>query len=139
MRKDGLVSTAAYSVPSNDYDRSDSLQGAGKASAWDPTTGGMTSPGAGQPLLQDNTSGFNGPARNNTFSTVTAQSSGLPTPGSRNMSTPNPSMRMGSPGPQSGGFGNIDRMGSPASFQQPETRGHGGGDNGYFGGSNGYR
>lgn len=139
MRKNGLVSTASYSVPSDDYDRSNSLHNTQNTPAWDPTTSGMISPGAGRPLLQDNGSGFNGPSRSQSFGPAAGQSPGYTSPAVRNMSTPNPSMRMGSPGPQGGGYGNIDRVGSPASFRQPQNRGYGNGDDGYFGSGNGYR
>jgi hypothetical protein len=160
MRKDGMVSVAAYNVPDS---RSNSLQSLHavpeKTSGWDPTSGGMASPAmhSPMPLLRDGAQsprigspgphGYNNPSRNNSFGPMSpAQSQNPGMPAQRNMSTPNPSMRMGSPGPQVGGYGGMDRMGSPGPMQ-PQNRsfsaprgadGYRNGDYGHWNG-NGYR
>lgn len=171
MAKDGIVSTSAYAVPSDS--RSNSLHSLHampeKTSGWDPTSAGMASPGmrSAVPLLHSDSQnsrvgspgpqGFNGPPRSNSYgpmSPVGSQSPRAPpsyplpqSPAQRNMSTPNSAMRMGSPGPQAGGYGNMNRMGSPSPMQSPQNQGfnsprnpggYGGGDNGYYNG-NGYR
>ncbi|KAF3013312.1 hypothetical protein E8E14_011006 [Neopestalotiopsis sp. 37M] len=154
MSKTPVVSTAAYNIPdsrSNSLSNS-SLHGPATTSdGWDPTSSGMGSPGARAaatvPLMQDSPQSptYGNPSRNNSYgpmSPVHPQSPGGPpqfllpaSPGARNMSMPNPSMRMGSPGPQAGGYSAMDRTGSPGpmnrSFSSP--RSPGGGD-GYWNG-----
>ncbi|KAI0120692.1 concanavalin A-like lectin/glucanase domain-containing protein [Xylariales sp. AK1849] len=162
MGKGGNVTTAAYSIPSPES-RSNSLHSAEKASAWDPTgsgaNSGMRSP---MPLLRNGTNspgpqGFNGPSRNNSYvSPMQTQSPGMPSSfpvsasPARQLSSPNPAVRMGSPGPQAGGYSAMDRTASPGPLQSqnsfnssrsPGGHGTGGsygaGDNYYDG--NGYR
>ncbi|KAH8662607.1 concanavalin A-like lectin/glucanase domain-containing protein [Xylariales sp. PMI_506] len=86
---------------------------------------------------------FNAPVRNNSYgpgspmgspmSPVRSRTPGAPQyplpaspgpraspgPGPRSFSSPNPNMRMGSPGPQAGGYGGMDRMNSPGPMQPP--------------------
>ncbi|ORY67820.1 concanavalin A-like lectin/glucanase domain-containing protein [Pseudomassariella vexata] len=157
MGKSANVNTAVYSMPGNGSDndsRSNSLQSAHgmpeAAAGWDATGSNMHSP---MPLIQNN-----GPARNNSFGPF-SQSPGMPNSfppptsppnGSRSFSSPGAQMRMGSPGPQNGGYQSLDHVQSP-TMMQPENRsfsaprapggGYGGGD-GYFDGNgngNGYR
>ncbi|KAI1864614.1 hypothetical protein JX265_008338 [Neoarthrinium moseri] len=120
MRKDGMVSTAAYTVPSADHDdhyaRSNSLQGAPQAGAWDPTS---PAPGAPAPL------------RNNSFGPAS------PVSPVRNFSSPVHSVH-------NGGYSGVDtRMASPGpspynSPQSPAGGGYGNGGTGYGGANNGY-
>ncbi|KAI0884021.1 glycoside hydrolase family 16 protein [Annulohypoxylon maeteangense] len=123
----GAMATAAYAVP-------DSPPGSSAGppeKAWDPTGPGAAT--AAMPLLRDDAMSQRvggpapssvGPQRNNSFpSPIHTQSPGqspqipAPTPISpvnRTFSPSNASMRMGSPGPQAGGYGSP-RINSPTS------------------------
>ncbi|KAI0415196.1 glycoside hydrolase family 16 protein [Xylaria grammica] len=94
--------------------------------AWDPT--GSDGNASGMPLLHRE---LNGPSRNNSLASPTLpQSPGFPpsfshpsSPVNRGFSaSPHAPSRMGSTGPQAGGY--IDRINSPGP-NSPETRAHG--------------
>ncbi|KAK6208109.1 hypothetical protein LQW54_007156 [Pestalotiopsis sp. IQ-011] len=130
MSKAPVVSTAAYNIPDSRSNSISSLHsGAPNASgAWDPTSSGMGSPGArgaAVPLMQDGPQSptYGNASRNNSFGPMSPQSPGGPqSPGARNMSMSSASMRMGSPGPQAGGYTGLDRTGSPGPVRNFSQR-----------------
>ncbi|KAI1380059.1 glycoside hydrolase family 16 protein [Hypoxylon crocopeplum] len=131
----GGMTTATYAV-------SDSPPGSSAGppeKGWDPTGSGVAA--AAMPLLRDDAMsprlaspgpGSAGPMRNNSFaSQIRSQSPGMPpqfpppaptSPVNRSYSPSNAPMRMGSPGPQAGGYG-VPRMNSPALNRGPGSPG----------------
>ncbi|KAI1392628.1 glycoside hydrolase family 16 protein [Hypoxylon trugodes] len=146
--KTGGAVTTTYAVP-------DSPPGSSAGppeKAWDPTSSGAAGAGAAMPLLRDDAMspriasprpGPGGPPRNGSFaSPIRSQSPGLPpqfpapnpqSPMNRSFSPANAPMRMGSPGPQNGGYGGP-RMNSPAPNRGPGSPASPGPNYGQYGG-----
>ena len=189
MVREGVVSGNSYSIPNSPTGYPGAGAGAMGPGAHSNNMSGARSP---MPLLQHGPgtprNGSPGPVENpfvdrdsHNASPVSMRSQGpqrpdlmrtaspAVNPQARSFSSPNAQMRLGSPGPARGGYGDVQRMGSPGPMAAPQPQrsftsggygsqpgagygpqpgagyannnnnNRGGQDQGYWGGNNNYR